>query len=551
MQTKGPKRKNPPRAARPGDKRGDSADRSVRGRAAARVSGRGSSKAAGDGEPGVRPPLSSMGRACRPRLHSSVVAGNQLPSPDDVLGRAIDPRFGSISPLRIGVSTANRVLTQHSQFCPQMRNPGSSGAYSVPLFVDYNKRVEDLKIQRSENPYQFVKDPSVEERFWSRFHSDYYFTVLYKHGRSGSKAPIFQHKCLLLSSLKAHDHPEMTQLLSDLDDWRLLTLMTFQHSWNEEIICQFWATLWIDSEHKVLHWMTASEHFHCDYTTFSRLLGFNHVDRAAPSLCSLYPDSVPQDHLAAAQIYLPGFPADCTTAALKPYFYVLNNLIRWSVDPKIGDSIRIHHDAPKILVRFGVNGGRFSISDFMWTKIAEASVNPHKSLPYAPYIMHIIEQVVGHRFYHDCPHSLYSVRHLGPPGGPPALPACGDAPASGNALASGGTSSPPRSSSERRGCGGGHHSRGGGAIKFALRKLHEFLCYKAERDDRRLTRLEQQYNIEPPSPLREFRDPFDEYAEVCAAAGAEEAGPSSDPHGKRGTTNNGDYSSESDDDDDY
>jgi hypothetical protein len=49
------------------------------------------------------------------------------------------------------------------------------------------------------------------------------------------------------ASIDNLNNPKIHRLVADLDAWRLLPLMTFQHNWNEEIICQFYATLWIDS----------------------------------------------------------------------------------------------------------------------------------------------------------------------------------------------------------------------------------------------------------------------------------------------------------------
>jgi hypothetical protein len=60
-----------------------------------------------------------------------------------------------------------------------MRVPATVQGHQPHLWVDYRKRVQDLKIQRSENPYNFIKFVGVEERFWSQFHQDYYHSVLF------------------------------------------------------------------------------------------------------------------------------------------------------------------------------------------------------------------------------------------------------------------------------------------------------------------------------------------------------------------------------------
>jgi hypothetical protein len=225
------------------------------------------------------------------------------------------------------------------------------------------------------------------------------------------------------------------------------------------------------------------------------------------------------------------------------------------LDPKIGDSIHIMLDAPKVLCRFGTGGDHFSITDFMWRKIEQDANDPHKSLPYTQFLMYIIEQVVGHSFHHNAVHKSYSVCHLGPKGiasGSTPSPSRGPATrtSSRGAYRGGAATAPTRSSSECRRCGGG-------VIKYALGKLWEAFCYKAEKDDRRLRRIEQHLHIDPPkSPLRAFRDPFAEYNELYGAPISrlsEEAGPSDDPHGKKtAPTSLGlvDYSTDNDDDSD-
>jgi hypothetical protein len=220
-------------------------------------------------------------------------------------------------------------------------------------------------------------------------------------------------------------------------------------------------------------------------------------------------------------------------------------------------------DAPKVLCRFGAGGDRFSITDFMWRKIEQAANDPHKSLPYALFLMYIIEQVVGRSFHHNAVHKSYSVHHLGPKGiGGGSAPSPTRGPttrtSSRDAYRGGAATAPTRSSSEC--C-----RRGGGVIKYVLGKLWEAFCYKAEKDDRRLRRIEQHLQIDPPeSPLHEFRDPFAEYNELYGApiSGlSEEASPSDDPHGKKTVpasprlvdylTDDDDDGSDSDDDRDY
>jgi hypothetical protein len=50
-------------------------------------------------------------------------------------------------------------------------------------------------------------------------------------------------------------------------------------------------------------------------------------------------------------MYFDGYPIDGQTVYLKPYFYVLNNILRHILYPKVGDSTYLHDDSQKVLDR--------------------------------------------------------------------------------------------------------------------------------------------------------------------------------------------------------
>ena len=77
--------------------------------------------------------------------------------------------------------------------------------------------------------------------------------------------------------------------------------------------------------------------------------------------------------------------------------------------PKVGDSTFLRDDSQKVLERFGDEFQKFSISRYIWNKIHDASEDSVKHLPYAPYIMHIIEHVSGICFPYDSEHKLLKI----------------------------------------------------------------------------------------------------------------------------------------------
>jgi hypothetical protein len=106
-------------------------------------------------------------------------------------GRSIGPNIVAQSPIQIGLATVNWMLLFHQHANPQMSGPQDQGGYQPSFSVDYSKRAGDLREQRRENPYKFVRNPSVNLRFWNRMHSDYYYKVIFKSGQRGSSLLIF------------------------------------------------------------------------------------------------------------------------------------------------------------------------------------------------------------------------------------------------------------------------------------------------------------------------------------------------------------------------
>ena len=128
-----------------------------------------------------------------------------------------------------------------------------------------------------------------------------------------------------------------------------------------------------------------------DFITFSRFLGLNEYDRTSPELTE-YVDVALEEY---QQLYLDGYPTDGQTVYLKPYFYVLNNILHQILYPKGGDSTYLRDDSQKVFQRFGEDFDKFSISRYIWNKIHDAREDPVRHLQYAPYLMHAIEQVSG------------------------------------------------------------------------------------------------------------------------------------------------------------
>jgi hypothetical protein len=81
--------------------------------------------------------------------------------------------------------------------------------------------------------------------------------------------------------------------------------------------------------------------------------------------------------------------------------------------PREGDGTKILANNNNILSSMAPNTNRFELSvfDFIWEEIKAISENPLKSCDYAPYIMHMIERVIGRTFGYDKQHHPLRIKN--------------------------------------------------------------------------------------------------------------------------------------------
>jgi hypothetical protein len=185
-----------------------------------------------------------------------------------------------------------------------------------------------------------------------------------------------------------------------------------------------------------------------------------------------------------------------------------------------------------VLDRFGDDFQKFSISRYIWNKIHDTSEDLVKSLPYAPYIMHVIEQVLGIRFPTDAQHKLLKLTNKmsisyardlkreaeiaqGRGKGVSTSRSCRGG-ASPSAAPSRSTSAKPLTSSSSG------KSKKPSKFKFLMNYMFGQCCASAQREhdmQECLYCMEQRAGIvsSPPSSYVPPHDPMQLYDEVCAA----------------------------------
>jgi hypothetical protein len=67
-------------------------------------------------------------------------------------------------------------------------------------------------------------------------------------------------------------------------------------------------------------------------------------------------------------------------SGLHSYYYILNNLIRNTLNPKDGAASDINGYVRNVLARFAVGGDKFNVSQFIWHKLRLAMEDERKGL---------------------------------------------------------------------------------------------------------------------------------------------------------------------------
>jgi hypothetical protein len=287
----------------------------------------------------------------------------------------------------------------------------------------------EIKKKRYQDPFVWNKDPYVRDiRFHNEFQADFYDSVILgkKNQRVLEQRYIDWHGCLALQDR------HLTKALAILEKRGLRDIMTMRYDWNEEVIAQFYATLWItkvedsdedvfvDSDEEIerkipnmsLHFLIQGDHYKCSYKRFARILGFDDVD-----LLKYYiHDARKPDDDEALILHVDENEALWKTTNVRPTFRYMNSLIRQTVLPKGGNEMNILSHNQTLLLSLAQRNEdtEFSVFNMIWSEIIAASSNTVKSCLHAPYLMKMIEVVTKLNFKKESKHQAYIPLRIDP-----------------------------------------------------------------------------------------------------------------------------------------
>ena len=156
--------------------------------------------------------------------------------------------------------------------------------------------------------------------------------------------------------------------------------------------------------------MTNGWHYRVDFVTFSQILGFGEEHRGYT-----YIHDEPRAEIHdISYMWRDRRIADSKRSGLHSFYYILNNLIRNTINTKDGAASDINGYVRNVLARFASGGDRFNVPRFIWTELTFAVEDGRRGLPYAPYLMFMIERVTRFYFPKDGMHTVYKIEKIQP-----------------------------------------------------------------------------------------------------------------------------------------
>jgi hypothetical protein len=105
--------------------------------------------------------------------------------------------------------------------------------------VNYNK----VDLRNIVTPHQRVcynssKERGTDERFWTFFQQDWYYSALYQKTR-----PVVPMQWVHLDYMKGKKDIHFNRILEACEFHGISHLLSFRYNWNQEIIIEFYSTL--------------------------------------------------------------------------------------------------------------------------------------------------------------------------------------------------------------------------------------------------------------------------------------------------------------------
>jgi hypothetical protein len=189
--------------------------------------------------------------------------------------------------------------------------------------------------------------------------------------------------------MRKQKNMHFNRILEACDLHGITDLLQFRHNWNQEIISEFYSTLFYDKKERIFMWMTNGRRFHVKLAQFAQILGLS-SQLDIPKKIHFGRVMMPRE-ITPMYVQDGGFQPPKVEGRL-PHFLVLYRMMRKTLTLRIGYSEAIPTYERNLLDAL-MKPVRFDVFEYIVDKIWNKSTNPLRSCGFAPYFQFIIESV--------------------------------------------------------------------------------------------------------------------------------------------------------------
>jgi hypothetical protein len=200
--------------------------------------------------------------------------------------------------------------------------------------------------------------------------------------------------------MKSKRDMHFNRILEACDFHGITQLLSFRYNWNQEVVTEFYTTLFFDKREIIFMWMTNDRRFSIKLSQFVEILGLS----AHLAIHKKLHSGGVMARREMTPMYIPnsGFRAPKFDGIL-PQFLTLHRMMRRTQVPRIGDSNAIP-TYERNLLDVLMKHERFDVFDYIMDEIWNILINLQLSCGFAPYIQCMIEVVAHEKFYKDVAH---------------------------------------------------------------------------------------------------------------------------------------------------
>jgi hypothetical protein len=144
-----------------------------------------------------------------------------------------------------------------------------------------------------------------------------------------------KHQFVHIDYMRAKKDMHFNMILDACGPHAIIDLLQFRHNWNQEVIAEFYSTLFFDKKERIFMWMTNSRSFHVKLSQFAQILGLS-SQLDIPKKLNSGRVMMPRE---MTLMYIPNndFKAPKVDGML-PHILTLHRMMRKTLAPRIGYS---------------------------------------------------------------------------------------------------------------------------------------------------------------------------------------------------------------------